>query len=251
MVQTCVDMPSPVPYTTELQNLPSNIGCVRESKEQENVQLFSYLMLFINTFLELFLSEISFHIEIACWARSMFRGLNKQEISNYENQHIFIAINSVWGKTAEKWYCVLFRYWGWGREDDEFYVRMKEQKLDIRRPDTSVVTTGKQTFRHIHDRVKRPRDNKRYYNQKVSGSHRDRHTGLNTVEFTVTETYPISINQAPATVYNVELGCDRQDTPWCEHPSQWSIVLYVNPGLVHSQIMSRWFLQDYISFYAL
>ena len=97
---------------------------------------------------------------------------------------------------------------------------MKELKLDIRRPDTSVVTTGKQTFRHIHDRVKRPRDNKRYYNQKVSGSHRDRHTGLNTVEFTVTETYPISINQAPATVYNVELGCDRQDTPWCEHPSQ-------------------------------
>lgn len=95
---------------------------------------------------------------------------------------------------------------------------MKELKLAIKRPDTSVITTGNKTFRHIHDRLKRPRDNKRYDNQKVSGSHRDRHTGLNTVDFSVTETYDITIEKAPATVYNIELRCDKQDTPWCEHP---------------------------------
>lgn len=115
------------------------------------------------------------------------------------------------------------RYWGWGREDDEFYVRMKEHKLFPRypdRPDLKIVTTGNKTFRHIHDRVKRPRDNKRYKDQKVAGSYRDRQTGLRTVDFVITETYPITIKKAPAIVYNIELGCDRQDTPWCEHPTQ-------------------------------
>lgn len=112
----------------------------------------------------------------------------------------------------------LLRYWGWGREDDEFYVRMKELNLLPHRPDPAVVTTGDKTFRHIHDRVKRHRDNKRYYDQKESGSHRDRRTGLSTVDYTITETYSITVEKAPATIYNVELGCDRDDTPWCEHP---------------------------------
>lgn len=110
------------------------------------------------------------------------------------------------------------RYWGWGREDDEFYVRIKESKIPIKRPDTTLITTGYQSFRHIHDRVKRPRDNRRYGNQKEAGGHRDRNTGLDTVDYVVTETYPLTVRNAMATVYNVELGCDRSDTPWCENP---------------------------------
>ncbi|XP_067935262.1 beta-1,4-galactosyltransferase 7-like [Watersipora subatra] len=110
------------------------------------------------------------------------------------------------------------RYWGWGREDDEFYVRMKEADIIVKRPDIEKVKTGNKTFRHVHDRVKRPRDNKRYGDQKKSGGHRDRITGLQSVDYTLTERYDITIHKAPATVYNIELACDRSDTPWCENP---------------------------------
>lgn len=38
------------------------------------------------------------------------------------------------------------KYWGWGLEDDEFYARLKEAKLEIFRPGN--LTSGiKDTFR--------------------------------------------------------------------------------------------------------
>lgn len=55
-------------------------------------------------------------------------------------------------------------FWGWGREDDELYVRMKEAGMTVKYP--KGITTGYNTFRHIHDRDKRPRDQKRLHNQK-------------------------------------------------------------------------------------
>lgn len=54
-------------------------------------------------------------------------------------------------------------FWGWGREDDELYTRMVEQGMKIHYPQG--ITTGHKTFRHIHDRQKRPRDQKKYHNQ--------------------------------------------------------------------------------------
>ena len=97
---------------------------------------------------------------------------------------------------------------------------MIEADLNIKRPEEELVTTGYKTFRHLHDRVKHPRDNKRYGDQKKAGSHRDKVTGLRSVEYTLTEEYPMTIRNASATVFNVELDCDRSDTPWCENPSQ-------------------------------
>jgi len=55
------------------------------------------------------------------------------------------------------------QFWGWGREDDELYTRMMEKKMVIQYPQG--ITTGYKTFRHIHDKVKRPRDQKSYKNQ--------------------------------------------------------------------------------------
>ena len=55
-------------------------------------------------------------------------------------------------------------FWGWGREDDEFYTRMIEAGMKIHHPEG--ISTGYQTFRHIHDRHKRPRDQKSYHNQR-------------------------------------------------------------------------------------
>lgn len=78
------------------------------------------------------------------------------------------------------------RFWGWGREDDEFYRRLKKAELQVRyrlcppaqqvarvftdlssqlfRP--SGITTGYKTFLHIHDPAWRKRDQKRVAAQK-------------------------------------------------------------------------------------
>ncbi len=54
-------------------------------------------------------------------------------------------------------------FWGWGREDDELFVRMKEAGMKVHYPQG--ISTGYSTFKHIHDKQKRPRDQKRYENQ--------------------------------------------------------------------------------------
>ena len=48
------------------------------------------------------------------------------------------------------------KFWGWGREDDEFFLRMKDAGLTVRRPEG--VTTGYDTFKHVHDKERRKRD---------------------------------------------------------------------------------------------
>lgn len=110
-----------------------------------------------------------------------------------------------------------FRYWGWGREDDEFYVRMARAQLTLRRPSKNKIKTGYSTFRHIHDKIKRPRDNQRYGDQRASGGKPDQRTGLHTVGYKLADSYNLTIREAPLTVYNVELECDTSDTPWCEY----------------------------------
>ncbi|CAH1785198.1 unnamed protein product [Owenia fusiformis] len=109
------------------------------------------------------------------------------------------------------------RYWGWGMEDDEFYVRMMEAGLQISRPEN--ITTGTEnTFKHIHDKRKRQRDYNRYYNQKQEMKRRDRLTGVDTVQYTIDNQHDITISGAPVTVYNILLECDLLATPWCIHP---------------------------------
>ncbi|XP_052773130.1 beta-1,4-galactosyltransferase 7-like [Mya arenaria] len=121
------------------------------------------------------------------------------------------------------------RYYGWGREDDEFYVRLKkggllvtkskivngtaENYLEIRRPKN--ISTGRKTFRHIHDRVKRVRDSANLFNQKEQTNRMDRETGVHTVKYEVKARNSLSINRAPVTLLEVKLSCDFLRTPWC------------------------------------
>lgn len=37
------------------------------------------------------------------------------------------------------------KYWGWGLEDDEFYIRLKEAGLNITHPQ-KISTTSRNTF---------------------------------------------------------------------------------------------------------
>ena len=54
-------------------------------------------------------------------------------------------------------------FWGWGREDDELYVRIQEAGMKVHYPEG--IRTGSNTFKHNHDKEKRPRDQKRIDNQ--------------------------------------------------------------------------------------
>ncbi|KAJ8965279.1 hypothetical protein NQ314_004242 [Rhamnusium bicolor] len=56
------------------------------------------------------------------------------------------------------------RYWGWGLEDDEFYVRLKDAHLNITRPE-NISTGTNNTFRHIHGKD-RKRDTTKCFNQR-------------------------------------------------------------------------------------
>ncbi|XP_011811364.1 PREDICTED: beta-1,4-galactosyltransferase 7, partial [Colobus angolensis palliatus] len=75
------------------------------------------------------------------------------------------------------------RFWGWGREDDEFYRRIKGAGLQLFRP--SGITTGYKTFHHLHDPAWRKRDQKRIAAQKQEQFKVDREGGLNTVKYQV------------------------------------------------------------------
>lgn len=106
------------------------------------------------------------------------------------------------------------KYWGWGLEDDEFYVRLKEAGLNITRP-TNLTTGIENTFRHIHDRVWRKRDMVKCFNQKEVTRRRDRQTGLKDVSYSIHSKKNVVIEGAPATILNVFLKCNRTITPWC------------------------------------
>lgn len=109
------------------------------------------------------------------------------------------------------------RYWGWGREDDELYVRLLKASIKIRRP-IGITTGKKDTFHHIHDAKKRVRDNKRYFNQTKKTSRMDRETGVGNVRYSVDSRTNIMIEGAPVTFINVRLKCDLEKTPWCLKP---------------------------------
>lgn len=108
------------------------------------------------------------------------------------------------------------KYWGWGLEDDEFYVRLKEAGLNITRPQ-NISTGTHDTFRHIHDRLRRRRDMAKCYNQREVTRRRDRQTGLSTLQYALESHHKLSVDGGdPVSLLEVRLHCDRAVTPWCE-----------------------------------
>ncbi|XP_063707724.1 beta-1,4-galactosyltransferase 7-like [Culicoides brevitarsis] len=107
------------------------------------------------------------------------------------------------------------RYWGWGLEDDEFFVRLKESSIAVKRPEN--VGTGKtDTFKHIHDKMHRKRDTTKCYNQREVTRKRDRETGLDTLKYEISSRNMVSIDDVTVTVLNIKLYCDTEKTPWCD-----------------------------------
>ncbi|MFH4977195.1 hypothetical protein AB6A40_003904 [Gnathostoma spinigerum] len=116
------------------------------------------------------------------------------------------------------------KYWGWGLEDDEFYVRLKEAGLinNLQRP-ANLTTDRSNTFLHIHDPRNRKRDSVRIGNQKKMSRQRDRISGLDSVKYDIVsrDLIPLSADDNHsfvASVVNVQLHCNMTWTPYCVLP---------------------------------
>ncbi|XP_007908074.2 beta-1,4-galactosyltransferase 7 isoform X3 [Callorhinchus milii] len=105
------------------------------------------------------------------------------------------------------------RFWGWGREDDEFYRRMRAAGLQLFRP--TGITTGYETFRHIHDPAWRKRDQKRVSGQKQEQFKVDTEGGLKNLKYKIGSRAELTIGGAHCTIISILLECDLNETPWC------------------------------------
>ncbi|CAD5221360.1 unnamed protein product [Bursaphelenchus xylophilus] len=110
------------------------------------------------------------------------------------------------------------KYWGWGLEDDEFYIRMKEKNLtsNIERP-RNLTTDRHNTFKHIHG-PERKRDYAMIGPQKKMSRKRDRISGLDTVQYTIVKRENLMFGDQkniPVLSIHIQLVCDFTWTPYC------------------------------------
>jgi len=109
------------------------------------------------------------------------------------------------------------KYWGWGLEDDEFYLRMREAGMAIGRP-AGIRTGSKGTFLHNHSK-ERKRDYAKCYNQEIFFPRQsDRQTGLSTTVYYVKRKRQLVVDRAPVNFLDIHLECDKSVTPWCNCP---------------------------------
>jgi len=107
------------------------------------------------------------------------------------------------------------QYWGWGMEDDEFYHRLKDARLEVQRPE-GIKTGTKDTFLHIHGPRKHARDFQMCYNQRDKTRRRDRLGGFHTVDYEMASVQHMTVDGHHFQLLNVQLKCDKDETPWCD-----------------------------------
>lgn len=104
------------------------------------------------------------------------------------------------------------KFWGWGREDDELYMRIKDAEMTVFRP--VGIKTGYNTFKHNHDK-KRKRDFPRDRKQYKESFKRDYESGLSTMKYKILQRYEMAVEGERVSVIAVQLQCDHEITPWC------------------------------------
>eukprot|EP00037_Helgoeca_nana_P021106 m.212158 g.212158 ORF g.212158 m.212158 type:complete len:498 (+) comp25520_c0_seq1:63-1556(+) len=109
------------------------------------------------------------------------------------------------------------RFWGWGREDDDFFSRLKRSGITIDRPENfTEITTGYNSFWHTHDAVERPRDYMKTGNQRVVGKMQDTTTGVTTSRHTFVDIAVDHVATGESFIrVEVNLTCNETDTSWC------------------------------------
>ncbi|CAF1366789.1 unnamed protein product [Rotaria magnacalcarata] len=109
-------------------------------------------------------------------------------------------------------------YWGWGREDDNFYVRMKRVGMNIYRPH-NLSTNNTNTFQHIHDQRIHKRDYAKYGKQKEEGRKIYPELGFNTTKYEIINKAIRKTNQGIEYIMlDIKIECDYNLTDWCDHP---------------------------------
>jgi xylosylprotein 4-beta-galactosyltransferase len=112
-------------------------------------------------------------------------------------------------------------FWGWGKEDDEFAQRLREHRIPVERPDPSqfgaTAEERRLSFVHLHNPSARPRDKTRLGLQSrlPHDANRIRSVGLSTTEYRVLARKSLAVDNARATLLDIELKCDTILTPWC------------------------------------
>ncbi|KAE9417266.1 hypothetical protein Angca_005851, partial [Angiostrongylus cantonensis] len=107
------------------------------------------------------------------------------------------------------------KYWGWGLEDDEFFLRIKDAALNLTRVE-NLSSNRLNTFRHLHG-PKRKRDYAVVTKeQKSMKKRRDYISGLNNVSYNITARRIRSFGEASVHVVDVQLFCDMSWTPYCK-----------------------------------
>eukprot|EP00123_Amoebidium_parasiticum_P021201 comp63293_c0_seq1/m.47948 comp63293_c0_seq1/g.47948 ORF comp63293_c0_seq1/g.47948 comp63293_c0_seq1/m.47948 type:complete len:335 (-) comp63293_c0_seq1:4-1008(-) len=111
------------------------------------------------------------------------------------------------------------RFWGWGKEDDDFRRRILDfAKLEIDRP--PMLKTGMtKTFRHLHvDRADDGgRDKVRHSGQQAIFNITNPMEGLNTTTYSSICVEQQMVSEHLVNFVNVEFTCNRTDTPWCDY----------------------------------
>ncbi|KAI0986912.1 hypothetical protein GJ496_007472 [Pomphorhynchus laevis] len=110
------------------------------------------------------------------------------------------------------------RFWGWGREDDEFLTRLESFNIGLS-IDTPIRTDRWCSYYHDHDSKERPRDMVRYRGQLKDMSRAEGHidSGLINLKYTVQSAVNISVDNVKAQVISISLDCNLLDQPWCQH----------------------------------
>jgi N-terminal domain of galactosyltransferase len=120
--------------------------------------------------------------------------------------HIFETVDGLWNS-----------FWGWGKEDDEFQHRIVKFNISIHRPPKDIGTGPRNTFNHIHNSKRRPRDRNRCPNQIELGENRqNENSSLKNTEYKLVGTQELTIDGAKVTLLNVEAFCNKNNTPWCD-----------------------------------
>lgn len=102
------------------------------------------------------------------------------------------------------------RFWGWGREDDEFGLRMRAANLVIQSERKPTVIAPK--FQHLHSETYK-RERSPYDTQTTHL--RDHTSGLNTTKYTVLSRISAEISNVSVWILNVQLHCNTLMTPYC------------------------------------
>lgn len=107
------------------------------------------------------------------------------------------------------------KYWGWGLEDDEFYLRIMEGSANLTRVE-NLTTNSTNTFLHLHGPIrKRDYTNRKDKYQWKLKRQRDKKTGLHNVQYRITGRTIETYQNSEVVFVHVKLFCDLKWTPYC------------------------------------